>query len=403
MTQGDFAIQDDDKLLSLMAAAKRAGASDLLLVAGAPPSVYVNTCMNVLGREPLTAADLNDMVFGFLGPKQRERLNRHRDLDFSVGHARVGRCRINVHYQRRSPAVAVRFINSDIPELEQLNLPPRLARFAELPRGLVLVTGPTGSGKSTTLAALVERINRRRRAHVITLEDPIEFTFTNNQSIVEQREIGDDSPSFADALRHVVRQKPDVILVGEMRDLPTIAAALTAAETGHLVLASLHTNTAAQTVERIVDVFDSRRQQQVRVQLGASLKAIACQTLFGNERDGGMIPAVEVMIMTPAMARAIRDNNTHLIDGMIETGAQQGMQTLDASIANLVREGLINRDAAFTKTTDPERLERLLGRSADRGEPVGCGTDLSVGQLTGSKTGPTVSSSEARPAPKPWE
>ncbi|MCK4659091.1 MAG: PilT/PilU family type 4a pilus ATPase [Phycisphaerae bacterium] len=376
-------MQDNDRILSLLIAAKQAGASDLLLVAGAAPSIYVNTRMETLGDQPLSAVDLQDMVTEFLSAKQRERLNHRRDLDFSIGHRQVGRCRINIHYQRRSLAVAVRFISSDIPELDQLHLPPRLAELANLPRGLVLITGPTGSGKSTTLAALIQRINRRRRAHVITMEDPIEFAFRNEQSIIEQREIGDDSPSFSEALRHVVRQRPDVILVGEMRDLETIAAALTAAETGHLVLASLHTNTAAHTVQRVVDVFDSQAQQQVRVQLAAALKAIACQVLFPNERDGGMIPAVELMIVTPAIARAVRDNNTHLIDSMIETGGQQGMQTLDAAIAKLVREGLISRGSALTKAADPERLERLLGRHTTKLEPVGTG----------------VSSAQ----PRPWE
>ncbi|MCP4591177.1 MAG: PilT/PilU family type 4a pilus ATPase [bacterium] len=378
---------------ALLVAAKQAGASDLLLVAGAPPSIYVNTHMELLSREPLAATELNDMIMAFLSGKQRERLSNDRDLDFSLGRAEVGRCRINVHYQRRSLAVAVRFVSSEIPQLEELGLPPLLTAMAELPRGLVLVTGPTGSGKSTTLAALLQQINRQRRAHVITLEDPIEFAFSNDKSIIEQREIGDDSPSFASALRHVVRQKPDVILVGEMRDLETISAALTAAETGHLVLASLHTNTAAQTVERIVDVFDSRRQQQVRVQLGSSLRAIACQTLFPNERDGGMIPAVELMVMTPAIARAIRESNTHLITGMIETGGQQGMQTLDAAITQRFAEGVISRDAAMSKATEGERLERLLDRVDAGHPPTG----------TSAVTGGAKKLMPAGASRKPWE
>ena len=388
-------MPDSDKFLSLLVAAKQAGASDLLLVAGAPPSVYINTRMQAMAKEPLGATELNDLVTAFLSAKQRAQLDQYRDLDFSFGHAQTGRCRVNVHYQRRSIAVAVRILSSEIPKLEALNLPPRLAEFAELPRGLVLITGPTGSGKSTTLAALIERINRTRRAHVITLEDPIEFAFSHDQSIIEQREINDDSPSFADALRHVVRQKPDVIMVGEMRDLETTSAALTAAETGHLVFASLHTNGAAQTVERIVDAFDSRRQEQVRVQLSASLKAIACQTLFNNERDGGMVPAVELMIMTPAIARAIRDNNTHLIDGMIETGAQQGMQTLDAAIAGFVVDGLISEEAAMAKAANPERLARILERQAGRPPtaPIDA-LDVPVSQ----STGPEVSTTR-----RPWE
>ncbi len=388
-------MQDSDKLVSLLATAKQAGASDLLLVAGAPPSMYVNTRMETMVEEPLSASGLNEMVTAFLSAKQRERLEKYRDLDFSFGHAQTGRCRINIHYQRRSLAVAARILNSEIPELEALNLPPKLAELSELARGLVLITGPTGSGKSTTLAALVERINHRRRAHVITLEDPIEFAFTHDQSIIEQREINDDSPSFADALRHVVRQKPDVILVGEMRDLETTAAALTAAETGHLVFASLHTNGAAQTVERIVDAFDSRRQEQIRVQLGASLKAIACQILFSNEQDEGMVPAVELMIMTPAIARAIRDNNTHLIDGMIETGGQHAMQTLDAAIAGLVGNGLISEEAAMAKAASPERLGRLLARNAVQ-PPLDSvnSVDVPVSQATGSEVPATR---------RPWE
>jgi twitching motility protein PilT len=388
-------MHDGDELLTLLVAAKEAGASDLLLVAGAPPTVYVDTRMKSMTAQPLSASHLIEMVTAFLSPKQRERIDRCRDLDFSLGHARVGRCRINIHYQRRSLAVAVRILDCEIPDLEELNLPPKLSELTELPRGLVLITGPAGSGKSTTLAALIERINRRRRAHVITLEDPIEFAFAHGQSIIEQREIGDDSPSFADALRHVVRQKPDVIMVGEMRDLETVAAALTAAETGHLVFASLHTNGAAQTVERIVDAFDSRRQGQVRVQLAASLKAIACQTLFSNERDGGMVPAVELMIMTPAIARAIRDNNTHLIDGMIETGGQQGMQTLDTAIARLVGDGSISEETALSRTAEPERLGRLLALHATR-PPIGLAgsTDARVDQAIGLK---------APNAQRPWE
>lgn len=375
-------MKNDNQLLSFVIAANDVGASDLLLVAGAPPSIYLNTSLQSMSEKRLGAPDLKDMVMDFLDEEQRERLVEHRDLDFSFAHARAGRCRINIHYQRRSLAVAVRLIDSDIPDLEQLALPAQMADLADLPRGLVLITGPAGSGKSTTLAALLERINHRRRAHVITMEDPIEFTFKNKKSIIEQREIGDDSPSFFDALRHVVRQKPDIIMVGEMRDLETVSATLTAAETGHLVLASLHTNGAAQTIDRIVDTFDSERQEQVRSQLSMTLRAIASQTLFHNERYGGMIAAVELMIMTPAIARAIRDNNTHLISGMIETGGQLGMQTLDAAIAQLVKKGLIGHEAAMAKAADPARLERILdlGDSAER--PI---TPSTEGSIPGGK------------------
>lgn len=389
-------MNNDNQLLSMVIAAHDVGASDLLLVAGAPPSIYLNTSLQSMGEKRLGAPDLKEMVMDFLDEGQRERLVEHRDLDFSFAHARSGRCRINIHYQRRSLAVAVRLIDSEIPDLEKLALPAPMADLADLPRGLVLITGPTGSGKSTTLAALLERINLRRRAHVITLEDPIEFTFKNRKSIIEQREIGDDSPSFSEALRHIVRQKPDIIMVGEMRDLETVAATLTAAETGHLVLASLHTNGASQTIDRIVDTFDSQRQEQVRSQLSLTLRAIASQTLFHNERDGGMVAAVELMIMTPAIARAIRDNNTHLISGMIETGRQLGMQTLDAAIAQLVKRGLIGHEAAMAKAADPSRLERILdlGDSAER--PI---TPVVEGSFPGGNT----TDAGADPSRRPWE
>ncbi len=387
-------MNPNNQLFSWLIAANDADASDLLLVAGAPPSIYINTSLQNLTDKRLHAAELNDMIMEFLDEGQRERLIQRRDLDFSFSHARVGRCRINIHYQRRSLAVAVRLIDSNIPNLKALSLPARMTELADLPRGLVLITGPTGSGKSTTLAALLDEMNRHRRAHVITLEDPIEFAFTNRKSIIEQREIGDDSPSFAAALRHVVRQKPDIIMVGEMRDLETITATLTAAETGHLVLASLHTNSAPQTIDRIVDTFDSQRQEQIRSQLSLTLRAIACQTLFHNERDGGMVPAVELMIMTPAIARAIRDNNTHLISGMIETGAQQGMQTLDAAIAQLVQRGLIGHEAALSKTTDPARLERLLSLGGSAAVPAGAAATDSSGNVT-----PTRPDTNRRP----WE
>jgi twitching motility protein PilT len=227
---------------------------------------------------------------------------------------------------------------------------------------LVLVTGGAGTGKSTTLAAIIDRLNHTRRAHVITLEDPIEYAFVNDTCVIEQREIGVDAPSFASALRHVVRQIPDIIMIGEMRDLDTIAAALTAAETGHLVFATLHTMSAAQTVERIVDVFDSRQQPYVRTQLATCLQAVVCQTLFANELHGGRVPATEVMVRTPGIARAIRDNEVHLIPGMIETGRQQGMHTLDTSIADLVARGLICRDVALTRACDPEQMQKRISR-----------------------------------------
>lgn len=374
-------MQEGDALLTLIRQARQTGASDLILVGGSRPSIYREAQMEPLEDTALPAGELDQMILSALDERQRERLANDRDLDFSMGLAGVGRFRVNIHYQRRSLAVAIRFVSDKIPSLEELNLPAIVGQFAEYPRGLVLVTGGTGQGKSTTLAAMIDRINHSRTRHVITLEDPIEYAFRNDHSIIEQREIGEDSPSFASALRHVVRQKPDVILVGEMRDLETISTALTAAETGHLVLASLHTVSAAQTIERIVDVFDSRQQPQVRSQLAATLRAIVCQTLFRNERDGGMVPACEILVHTHAISRAIRENEVHLIYGMIETGSKWGMQPMDAAIAALVADGRVSPAAALSKAADAERLDKLLRRRAAASEPVGVG----------------------RGAPKPWE
>jgi len=338
------------------------GASDLLLVTGAPPSVYVNATLRPLGQEKLTSHRAEQIILEMLDDKLKRRLEEKRDVDFSIGHRKFGRCRVNVHYQRGSIAAAIRFVSEDIPRFEDLNLPEAMRDFARYPRGLVLITGGTGSGKSTTLAAIINVINQDHSAHVITLEDPIEYSFENMQCVIEQREIGVDSPSFPDALRHIVRQKPDVIMVGEMRDLETIRTAITAAETGHLVLASLHTINAAQTVERIVDVFEPAQQPQIRIQLAGALRAIACQTLFATTEGDSIVPAVEILINTSAVARAIRDGETHLITGMVETGSNRGMQTLDQAIVELVHNNQIPTESAYAKATDSERMERLLRR-----------------------------------------
>jgi twitching motility protein PilT len=344
----------------LLKAARDAGASDLILVAGKPASVYIDGQLSGLDETVLTNDAVERLLCGFLNEHQRALLAETGDADFSYGAAAFGRVRANVHRQRGSWAAAIRFINTRIPTFEELRLPSKLAELAQLPRGMVLVTGSTGSGKSTTLAAMIEYINDRFEKHVITLEDPIEYLFTHRRCVIEQREIGQDSPSFASALRHVVRQKPDVILVGEMRDRETIATALTASETGHLVLGTLHTSSAAQTVERIIDVFDSGHQPQIRVQLANTLRAVVCQTLLRCGRGAGMAPALEIMTMTPAIRRAIRESETHLIPGMIETGQKFGMCTLDQSLSELVAAGTVSLDTARAKAVDPDKLERLL-------------------------------------------
>jgi twitching motility protein PilT len=357
-------------VLELLCEARDRRASDLLLAAGWPPGVYIHAELQPLRTEALSSKDVT-LLAGELVPEGlRERLEQDRDVDFSIGHPQLGRCRVNVHYQRNSLAAAIRFVPDQIPTFEELSLPEIVRTFSRYPRGLVLITGGTGSGKSTTLAAIIGEINREMARHIITMEDPIEYAFTNDRSLIEQREIGVDAPSFVGALRHVVRQKPDVIMVGETRDLETIRTAITAAETGHLVLASLHTINAAQTVERIVDVFEPAQQNQIRVQLSGALRAIACQTLLPRADGTGVVPAVEVLIATNAISRAIRDGEQHLIPGMIETGAAMGMVTLDQSILGLLRAGRIRRPDALARAIDPERFVRLM----DRDKPAATST-----------------------------
>jgi len=338
----------------------RLSASDVVFVPGAPPMVWVSGIMQPVDSPSMTGPDVEAMFLPVLNPDQAARLEKTGDLDFSLGKHGIGRFRVNVHRQRGTLSAAIRFIPHEVPSFERLKLPQRILDFADLPRGLVLVTGGAGTGKSTTLASMIDYINRTYAYHMITLEDPIEFTFRHQKSIIEQREIGVDCPTFGSALRHVVRQRPDVILVGEMRDLETISAALTAAETGHLVMASLHTVSAVETVNRIIDVFPAAQQSQVRVQLADTLQAVVCQTLFHDEKDGGMVPAVEIMASTPAIRRAIRDRETHLLAGMIETGKVLGMQTMDSAIASLAAGGRITAAAAMAKAHNPEKLAKMI-------------------------------------------
>ncbi len=345
-------------MLDLMVKEK---ASDVILVAGAPPVVWVDGMMCQLGSDRLNSADIATCFLPLLSDDQRARLEQLGDVDLSVGRAGVGRMRINLHRQRGTFGAATRFIPHEVPRFETLKLPHRILELADLPQGMVLVTGGTATGKSTTLASMIDYINHTYAYHIITLEDPMEFTFQHNKSIIEQRQIGQDSESFASALRHIVRQRPDVVLVGEMRDLETISAALTAAEIGHLVLASLHTANAVETINRIIDVFPGAQQTQIRVQLAGTLQGVVCQTLFHDEVDGGLVPAVEIMIPNPAIRRAIRDNETHLLGGMIETGKNTGMQTIDAAIAKLVAEGRISLADGLSKAHNPEKLARMVG------------------------------------------
>ncbi|MHC4985535.1 MAG: type IV pilus twitching motility protein PilT [Planctomycetota bacterium] len=336
-------------------------ASDIVLVPGAPPVIWVAGRMHPLDEAKLTGEDIEALFFPAMSDAHKANLDRDGDADFSVGRPDVGRFRINLHRQRGTLSAAVRHVPSQIPSAADLKLPPKLLELADLPNGLVLVCGGTGVGKSTTLAAMLEYINQSYAYHIITLEDPVEFTFNHKRSVFEQREIGTDCPSFASALRHVVRQKPDVIFVGEMRDLETMSAALTAAETGHLVLASLHTSAADEAINRIVDVFSGDRQVQIRVQLADTLRGVICQTLLHDETDGGLVPAIECMMATQAVKRAIRDRQTHLLRGIIETGSAAGMCLMDGSIAQLVKQGRVSQADAMRKARDPLALQRMIG------------------------------------------
>lgn len=336
-------------------------ASDLLLVAGAPPVIFVGGQWRSMCQEALTPSQIEQVIAPILTEEQRLVLEQTRDLDLGLDVEGAGRFRVNLHYQRGTAAAAIRAIPAKIPSFEELGLPEQIRRCADFPNGLVLITGPTGQGKSTTLAALVNEMNRTRRAHIITIEDPIEFSFPHGTCLIEQRQIGDDSPSFASALKHVLRQRPDVVLIGELRDLETISTALTAAETGHLVLASLHTAGASQTLARIIDVFAPEQQPHVRTQVAASLRAIVCQTLLRDQLNDRLAPATEILIANCAIRRAIRDNETHLIYGMMETGRRYDMHTLEQSLAELVRSGRVAPEEAFAASGEPIRLQTLTG------------------------------------------
>lgn len=364
-TPPDSAAADD--LLSfarLLAEAESRSASDLLLVAGAPPTVFRAGRWEPLDLGPMTPQQIAACVTPILSPAQLDKLYRMRDIDLGYFLPGVGRYRINVHYQQGGIAVAVRMIPQTIPPFEGLGLPSNVLKFADFPSGLVLVTGGTGEGKSTTLAAIVDHMNRTRSSHIITIEDPVEFCFTHGTCLIEQRQVGDDSPSFGEALRHVLRQRPDVILIGEMRDTETVATALTAAETGHLVLATLHTASAAQTITRIVDAFPATQQPQIRTQLAGSLRAILCQVLARDELNDRLVPVTELLFATPAIRRAIRDNETHLIYAMIETGRRQGMHTREQALEQLVEAGRVTAGQAIALASDPVHMRKMLGHYA---------------------------------------
>lgn len=336
------------------------GASDMVFTPGMPPAAWVAGRMRLIGSQMVEPKDIEDIFYPLLTEDQADRLRKNGDIDLAIGKRGKGRFRVNIHRQRGTIAVAMRYVPHIVPDFERLRLPKRIIDFAKLPHGLVLVTGGAAAGKSTTLAAVIQYMNQHYNYHIVTLEDPIEYIFHHEKSIIEQREIGVDVPSFASALRHVVRQRPDVVLIGEMRDLETISAVLTAAETGHLILATLHTSSAVQTIDRIIDVFPAEQQGQVRIQLSNTLQGVVCQKLFHDRITNGLVPAVEIMIATPAIRRAIRDKEIHLIGGMIETGKNMGMQRMDESILQLARAGHICPEDALVNAQDPEKMMRAL-------------------------------------------
>lgn len=342
-----------------------AGGSDLHLTDGAQPMIRRNGSLQPLEHHDVLDADsLRSALYSILKQRQRERFEEDLELDFSYSVHGVARFRVNIYQQRESVGAAFRVIPYEIKALEELGIPGAVANFAGLPRGLVLVTGPTGSGKSTTLASIIDLANRTRADHIMTVEDPIEFLHDHKKSIINQREVGADTHSFASALKHVLRQDPDIILVGEMRDLETISVALTAAETGHLVFATLHTQDAASTVDRIIDVFPPEQQGQVRTQLAASLQGVVCQTLCKRAGRPGRVVATEVMVATPAIRNLVREGKTHQIYSAMQAGSNQGMHTLDQHLADLVRAGVITYETGLEKCHHMEDYNKLTGRQA---------------------------------------
>jgi twitching motility protein PilT len=337
-------------------------ASDVHLTPGFPPAIRIRGRISPMEDYPkLTTQQTREVVYSILNDDQRKRFENNKQLDLAYSIPKVARFRINCYFQRGSISAAFRLIPHEILNLEQLALPPILEELTKKPRGFVLVTGPTGSGKSTTLAAMVDIINRTREEHILTIEDPIEFLHRHQKCIVNQREIGTDAEDFALALRAGLRQDPDVILVGEMRDIETISTALTAAETGHLVFATLHTQSTSQTVDRIIDVFPAAQQNQVRMQLSIALQGIVTQQLLPTADGSSRVVACEVLVPTPAVRNLIREGKTHQIYSAVQTSGSVGMQTMDAHLAQLARMGKITRSLAEQRAAVPEELKRLLG------------------------------------------
>lgn len=343
----------------------KSNASDLHLLVGVQPSIRIDGALSSLSNYPVVSPEaMEQMIFSLIDPSQKQLLLTNKELDFSFGvgggiYGDSGRFRANVYYQRGFLSGAFRYLEPHIKSIEELNLPKICHQFTELKQGFILVTGPTGHGKSTTLASMINEINLRKAVHILTIEDPIEYMYPNGKSIISQREMGEDSHSWRYAMRSALREDPDIVLVGEMRDPETIASAITIAETGHLVFSTLHTNSASQSIDRIIDSFPAAQQAQIRIQLASSLKGIISQRLIPRI-NGGRIPAVEIMTGTNAIATNIRDGKTHLIDSIIETSGEDGMVGLESSLSSLVISGDISLETAKNYATRPEDLLRMV-------------------------------------------
>jgi len=348
----------------ILADAIEKGASDVHINVGMPPVLRKNTELITLEFSPVSNEHAKEMVLSMVGPDRFKSFEQKRDLDFSTTIDDGHRFRVNAHYQRDTIAISFRVIPNQIPQIDELNLPPIVKDLAELPRGLVVVTGHTGSGKSTSLAAMIGLINERVRKRIVTLEDPVEYALENDMCMIEQREIGEDCPNFASGLRHVLRQDPDIIMVGEMRDLETTSATITGAETGHLVFSTLHTINAYQTIERVIDIYPSSQQNQIRTMLANTLQAVISQTLFKRIDQPGMVPGCEILLCTSAVRNCIRENRIYEIPNIIETSRRLGMQTMDNSIADLYNKGFLDREEAVARSNNPGKMDRILPASA---------------------------------------
>src|SRR5690606_28061572 len=354
----------DADLLACLQEVLLAGASDLHVSVGSPPLLRIDGSLVPMRDQPMWDREKTaTALYSILNSAQRAKFDENLELDFAFTLSANARFRVNFYQQRGAIGGAFRIIPTEIKQLSELGVPEQVGEFAKLPRGLVLVTGPTGSGKSTTLAALIDLVNRTRSDHIVTVEDPIEFLHTNKKALVNQREVGADTHSFNNALKHVLRQDPDVILIGELRDLETISVALTAAETGHLVFATLHTQDAGSTSDRVIDGFPPHQQDQVRIQLAATLQGVVCQTLVRRSSGSGRAVATEIMVTTPAISNLIREGKTHQVRSALQAGRQFGMHTMDQHLAELVNEGAVPYGAAADKAQDIEDFKRLVTRS----------------------------------------